>query len=209
MLKFLPAAGAALALALAAAPAGAATFTGDYSVSFRNSDPGLVLQVQDLPGALNFSLNNVGDTASAALFKVWTNEAAVNADDLVSYPIAVTFGFTGPNAFGGVVNGQSQGSSALFGLFQNGSINWAGGGSTVLNFGNGGKLLVDLDDVVFNSGVLGLKGGVGHAATICAEFTLLQASVPEPGAWALMIVGFGLVGTAVRRRRGLAQPTAA
>lgn len=209
MLKFLSAASAALALTLAAAPAGAATFTGNYNVNFRGSDPGLVLQVQDLPGALNFSLNNVGDTASAALFKVWTNEAAVNPDDLVSYPIAVTFGFTGPNVFGGVVNGQSQGNSVLFGLFQNGSITWAGGGSTVLNFGNGGKLLVDLDDVVFNSGVFGLSGGPGHGAVICADFTLLKAAVPEPGAWALMIVGFGLVGTAVRRRRGLVQPTAA
>jgi len=34
------------------------------------------------------------------------------------------------------------------------------------------------------------------------------AAVPEPGAWALMIAGFGLAGTALRQRRRLA-PTAA
>ena len=29
------------------------------------------------------------------------------------------------------------------------------------------------------------------------------AAVPEPASWALMIAGFGLVGAAARRRRGL------
>jgi len=32
--------------------------------------------------------------------------------------------------------------------------------------------------------------------------------VPEPGAWALMIVGFGLAGTAVRRSRVNLEPEA-
>ncbi|WP_293379098.1 PEPxxWA-CTERM sorting domain-containing protein [Phenylobacterium sp. SCN 70-31] len=32
----------------------------------------------------------------------------------------------------------------------------------------------------------------------------VAAAVPEPGAWALMILGFGAAGAALRRRRGLA-----
>lgn len=39
-------------------------------------------------------------------------------------------------------------------------------------------------------------------ASISYQVTL--AAVPEPGTWTLMIAGFGLVGAAVRRRRGLA-----
>ncbi|TRW14218.1 PEPxxWA-CTERM sorting domain-containing protein [Glacieibacterium frigidum] len=33
------------------------------------------------------------------------------------------------------------------------------------------------------------------------DFTLANAAVPEPATWGMMIVGFGLAGTAVRRRR--------
>ena len=35
-------------------------------------------------------------------------------------------------------------------------------------------------------------------------FTLNGGAVPEPGSWALMILGFGTMGTALRRRRALA-----
>jgi hypothetical protein len=35
---------------------------------------------------------------------------------------------------------------------------------------------------------------------------IYSSTVPEPAAWALMIVGFGLVGTAVRRRRAAVAP---
>jgi len=36
------------------------------------------------------------------------------------------------------------------------------------------------------------------------QFDLEAAPVPEPGAWALMILGFGVAGATLRRRRGLA-----
>jgi hypothetical protein len=32
-------------------------------------------------------------------------------------------------------------------------------------------------------------------------FTYLTAAVPEPGTWATMLLGFGAVGFAMRRRR--------
>ena len=36
------------------------------------------------------------------------------------------------------------------------------------------------------------------------DFTIVGSGVPEPGAWSLMIVGLGLAGGALRRRRALA-----
>jgi hypothetical protein len=33
--------------------------------------------------------------------------------------------------------------------------------------------------------------------------------VPEPASWAMMIGGFGLIGGAMRRRRGLGSPAVA
>jgi hypothetical protein len=31
--------------------------------------------------------------------------------------------------------------------------------------------------------------------------TLLSSAVPEPGTWAMMLVGFGAIGASMRRRR--------
>ncbi|TFU03831.1 PEP-CTERM sorting domain-containing protein [Polymorphobacter arshaanensis] len=47
--------------------------------------------------------------------------------------------------------------------------------------------------------------GTGFPAATLAEggqmFFLSNAAVPEPASWALMIAGFGLVGTTLRRRQ--------
>lgn len=45
----------------------------------------------------------------------------------------------------------------------------------------------------------GTNGGSGAPVTITVS-TTAPGVVPEPGGWALMLAGFGLVGTAVRRR---------
>jgi hypothetical protein len=49
------------------------------------------------------------------------------------------------------------------------------------------------DDVATSQGALTLEAASG--------VTFFGAAVPEPGAWAMMIVGFGGVGALVRRRR--------
>lgn len=41
------------------------------------------------------------------------------------------------------------------------------------------------------------------------SYTLVVSEVPEPGNWAMLIVGFGLSGAALRRRRHRATPVAA
>lgn len=45
----------------------------------------------------------------------------------------------------------------------------------------------------------GTAGGSGSVRF--SNFTITQSSVPEPASWAMMLAGFGLVGSTVRRRK--------
>ncbi|MFM6854318.1 MAG: PEPxxWA-CTERM sorting domain-containing protein, partial [Sphingopyxis sp.] len=45
-----------------------------------------------------------------------------------------------------------------------------------------------------SSGLIGSTGGASSSGGIVAP------GVPEPGVWAMMIIGFGMVGGALRRR---------
>jgi hypothetical protein len=56
---------------------------------------------------------------------------------------------------------------------------------------------------LFNTGNLGTSGHTSPAGWKTANFAWSISAVPEPGTWALAIVGFGAVGTALRRRRAL------
>ena len=196
------AASTAAVAVLAASSASAATFVGGYTASVNSSDPGLVLNIQDLAGGLNFALTNAGDNFSVNLFNLYTPEASVDADDKVAKPISVAFNFTLPTVFTGSVPGQTAGDSFVYGLYQQGHVTWSG--PQILNFGNGGQLKVSLNDATFNSGLFGLDKGAGHGAPITAKFELVSAAVPEPATWAMMIAGFGMAGAAIRRRRATA-----
>jgi hypothetical protein len=56
-----------------------------------------------------------------------------------------------------------------------------------------------------NNSNIGMGGGVGNrSAATSGTIDWRIAEVPEPTTWALMILGFGLTGAAVRRRHGLA-----
>ena len=50
----------------------------------------------------------------------------------------------------------------------------------------------------------GLNGSGDRELTIFAQFGAGAAAVPEPGTWALLILGFGLVGGAMRRKASYA-----
>ena len=198
---------AALALTLAAAaPAAAETFAGTYNVSVQASDPGLVLNWSPIAPGLNFNLAAAGASTTFNLFSLWTDESSNQADDLVAKPIQVTLAFTLPTVFGGVINGQTVGESVFFGVFQDGKVTWNNGGDALLNFGNGGQLLAHLDNATFNGGLFGLDEGQAAGANIASTFTLVHGAVPEPATWAMLILGFAMVGAGLRmRRRGIAE----
>jgi hypothetical protein len=195
----------ALAAATLAAPAlaGPVQIQGTATATVHSSDPGLVLTTT--PGSFDVMVDLDGSPASSAfvanLFTVGTGEGSVNwlpPEDTVAYPISVLFSFINPfDASGSPVTGQSFGFIALnpfssCGIFTGGcgAIQWDG--PQVFNFGNGGSFSVALNDVTF---------GTPGSSQVGGTFTLLTASVPEPGTWAMMLIGFGAVGFAMRRSR--------
>src|SRR5262245_33864849 len=92
----------AIAVSVLAAPRAAqsSVFTLDsYSVTLVTTDPGLVVWEKGLlvyPFTFPVPLNTVGDSFTTKLFRLGTNETALNLDDLQPYTINVNFQFSAP-----------------------------------------------------------------------------------------------------------------
>ena len=204
MFKFLPAAAAAVALSVSAFAAEAATvFTGTVkSVQANGGDPGLVIQTGQYNN-FNVPLEVGQKSAPFGLFSIWTDEGSVGGDDKVKKDIFVELTFSAPEGpwSGGPVEGQTFGINLT--LWQGGKVTWDA--PKVLTFGNGGQLEVTLLPASFNWGWFDLNPGQEYGAVVDAQFKLISepisSAVPEPATWAMMIMGFGLAGTAIRRRR--------
>lgn len=210
-------AAAAMAAAVGAAGvASATTFSGTYSTNVygdsvgENGSTGLAIQTWDsAPAGNDVSLNLTGNGAfqDLNLFKIYTNESDIDSDDDNHKTISVLFNFTAPGAANGTVGGETW---AIDGTVNRGHVSW--NGPAVINFGGGfGSLTVTLNDTDFNAYdppyyCCGndLAEGYSHAAQITGHFVLSNVgagAVPEPATWGMMIMGFGLAGATMRRRR--------
>jgi hypothetical protein len=183
---------ALLALALPGAAA-AATFSGTWNVGGDAlRDPGLVISTTpraERGGAVSFSLGD-GQSTSLNLFRIWTREASVGADDLVPRGLSAGFDF---GEASGAVEGTTRGHRGL-GL-QWGSVDWTA--PLVLDVG-GGRLSVELENAGFNRGAFGLSDGERWGSDVKATFSY-TAPVPLPPGLALLMSGLGALG-AVRLR---------
>jgi hypothetical protein len=213
---------AALLLAYPATSAGAVTFSGDFSITAQDQDPGLVIQVNPVSGPLDFTLDQ-GESTSFALFDIWTNEGTVNGgEDTVGDPISVAFHFDEPlPPFGAPLDGTTDGVSLAWGIVQYGEVSW----NNPLDLAYGplgdGLLRVTLSNETFNPGFFGLGT---NGATVNVTFELVAAAsedpigpsaaavaaVPVPPAIALFVTavaGLG-AGSFRMRRRGAAPGSA-
>ena len=201
MKRYLLAAAALLSLP-ATVQAQTTTIEGTASVgTLQTSDPGLVVYANPIPfGPFDLDLDPMTGTPSSFttnVLTIGTNEGSIESDDLANYAISILFSFTNPfDASGGPVTGETDGFYQLFttcGLIAGGCGRVEWDGPTIFNFGSGGTFSLTLEDEVFHT---------PGSANVSGTFTLLTPSaVPEPGTWAMMLLGFGATGFAMRRSR--------
>lgn len=78
------------------------------------------------------------------------------------------------------------------GLFTTGSLNWANQSQSIVA-GNGSKYTVKLNNLAGTQ--------LGNRSTVTGTISFDSVSaVPEPATWAMMLVGFGLIGGTMRRQ---------
>ena len=200
---------AVFAAMLLGGAADATSFVGDYTVAANFADPGLAVRIDtdagvggdQHVGAINLDLA-LGVPQAIFLFDIFSAENSVDvlacpAGDTCAKPISVAFDLT-PALTGGSFTGATVGAFVLLAL-QEGQLVWDDGDQDFA-FGNGGVLNIQLNNTTFGTKLFGVDQGT--PGTVYATFTLVENAVPEPANWAMMIAGFGLIGGALRHRRG-------
>jgi hypothetical protein len=174
------------ALAFSATAANAA-----FSVGAAGSTNGTAVPSVTSPSTLEFDTTNavVGDYSSFFQFNnylftsgVFTATASTNPLDGTTVTLLQLF--TGGSVVGGVYSGGT--------LVSGGSTSGSSNSLTLNNV----SLTPNTDYTFVYSGALGKTPG-----NISGNAAFAIAAVPEPATWGLMLLGFGGMGMAMRRRR--------
>ena len=160
------------------------------------SGSGLEVRVSRRAGDFGFDLAD-GAERRLRLFRIWTDEADVGADDRTAASLVAGFDLPALGR-GGSVAGEVRGREAL--PFQWGTVDW---GAPLEIEVAGGTLSVLLSDKAFGRGALGLSRGRRSGADVFASFGFAAgtvSTVPLPAGLPLLLAGLGLLGLSARRR---------
>ena len=165
---------------------------GDYVFTYAltNTSNG-ALQPQSEVTAFGFNPNPNPDVANSSI----TSTAALADDQLTGISSGSISGGTfveicgtgGPNCAGGGSSGPDLGETS--------------GGQFILAFLGGDPGTVTLTNATVRYQSTGLNGGGSAIGTPTSNPPPPPPVVPEPATWAMMLLGFGAVGYALRRRR--------
>lgn len=189
-------------IALSAGPAGAVTITdpaGDFAPGYLDAAPDLDVR--------SFTVNYNGDTQLFSLAA--TMNGIINPATVGVYVIGVNTG-TGPNAPFAAIGAPNVRFNQTIRINKDGT--GLVGATPITATIVGDTFTVNLAASLFpstgfapqNYGFnLWPRNGVG-AGTFVTDFSpndgTIAATVPEPATWGLLTLGFGLVGSALRRR---------
>jgi hypothetical protein len=211
------AAAAMAALVGAASAASATTFSGNYSATgyWTSESNGLQIIIDDFSGdndsgGFNVTGLDFGESQSFDLFWIAAGESVNNPSggsdgDTTSRPINVNFTFSAPTNFPGsgpdtTITGQTVAIQG--GQDDYGRVTW--NGSQTVDFGANGRLTISLATTDFDTAGYYYSGYNNVRATFALAAPLAGGAVPEPATWGMMIMGFGLAGATMRRRRSAA-----
>lgn len=155
----------------------------------------------------------IGDHSSTYSITTDGTLGAINRDNIISFSVMLSTS-AGVESFssatGGVVSSNGSALSAtstdlLFDYELFAPYNFlllcsfiaTCGATTYIQFENNGG--IDYDSMRFNSGAIvdTPRRGVRSIASVPGT----NSAVPEPGTWAMMLLGFGAIGYSMRRRR--------